>query len=42
MIHALRLEEATTQVASAGVDDTMVDDASDEEKEADSETEEEG
>ncbi|MCI88236.1 hypothetical protein A2U01_0109522 [Trifolium medium] len=31
MIHALRLEEATTQVASAGVDVTMQDDASDEE-----------
>ncbi|MCI71744.1 hypothetical protein A2U01_0093007, partial [Trifolium medium] len=31
MIHALRLEEATTQAASAGVDATMLDDASDEE-----------
>ncbi|MCI80399.1 hypothetical protein A2U01_0101670, partial [Trifolium medium] len=40
MIHALRLEEATAQAASAGVDATMVDDASDEE--AGLEAEEEG
>ncbi|MCI82052.1 hypothetical protein A2U01_0103326, partial [Trifolium medium] len=36
-IHALRLEEATAQAVSAGVDDTMVDDAGSEEDEADSE-----
>ncbi|MCI96397.1 hypothetical protein A2U01_0117697 [Trifolium medium] len=40
MVHALRLEEATVQAASADVDETMVDDASDEE--ADLEAEEEG
>ncbi|MCI74352.1 hypothetical protein A2U01_0095616, partial [Trifolium medium] len=40
--HALRLEEATAQAASAGVDDTMLDDASDKEEDADSKTEEEG
>ncbi|MCI88639.1 hypothetical protein A2U01_0109926, partial [Trifolium medium] len=38
----MRLEEATAQAASAGVDETMVDNASDEEEEADSEAEEEG
>ncbi|MCI65962.1 hypothetical protein A2U01_0087220, partial [Trifolium medium] len=31
MIHALRFEEATAQAASAGIDATMVDGASDEE-----------
>ncbi|MCI83925.1 hypothetical protein A2U01_0105201, partial [Trifolium medium] len=41
MIHALRLDEATAQAASTGVDETMVDDASDEEEEADLEAEEE-
>ncbi|MCI98153.1 hypothetical protein A2U01_0119456, partial [Trifolium medium] len=40
VIHALRLEEATAQAASAGVADTMVDDVSDKEEEADSEAEE--
>ncbi|MCI43160.1 hypothetical protein A2U01_0064397, partial [Trifolium medium] len=39
-IHALRLEEATAQAASAGVDETMVDDASDEKEEADLDAEE--
>ncbi|PNX57503.1 hypothetical protein L195_g058727, partial [Trifolium pratense] len=42
MTHALRVEEATAQAASANVDDTMGDDASTEEEIADSEAEEEG
>ncbi|MCI49961.1 hypothetical protein A2U01_0071205, partial [Trifolium medium] len=41
MIHALRLEEAATQAVSAGVVETMTDDAGSDEEEADPEAGEE-
>ncbi|MCI85531.1 hypothetical protein A2U01_0106810, partial [Trifolium medium] len=41
MIHALKIEEAAAEAASAGIDETMSDDACSEEEEADSKAGEE-